>query len=353
MKFLIDNMVCEYLKDAIVYDGREIIKTDTADFDMCKDEKGIIYILSRNGEGEILLSTVSGKDVSSKCILKPKNKDTYVKYLNIEYINGWLNGVYLLKHGEGYIIVHHIINSDQSPAVIDSVDEETKIFLFKDGENNLYAIYKNKEAGYKKYLWRSKTWDAFTGLYETEGNIVFADMDEGEFVLSIEEDGKNSVICGGQNIINNIRENLFPVINSNGNERNILFEYQGRILQSVRERGQKAFSKPRYAYFGTFSKFELVKMVEEEESVRTYAAKNARGILKPLVPYTKTAKIKTLNEPPKEMTPKEKEERNIEEILKMLDNKNEYEILSKLCDRVSAIEKILEEIKNGNKAEQE
>lgn len=356
MKYITRNNKSIYFKENSIYlDTQKIFDTSFDDFDVCGDEKGNLYILCQDNNNSIHMITISGDKISIRCILNSKINDGYNKYFNIEYINGWLNAVYSIKHDDKYLIIHHIINSDINPVVIDTIDKSSKIFLFRDNDDNLYAIYKNLNIGYKKYNWKSKNWDAFSVLTDKEGELYFADAfltDSFETVLSINKDSDFSIICNNETIIDNIKDSLCPVIVNTKNETNVLFEYQGRILKSTKRDTDSNFSKAKYAYFGSLSRYTLITTLNEDtKKDTTYGFKNSRGIYEPLIADSdKIYKKEEINTTPPEMPENEQNEKSYNELIKLLENKTEFEILSKISERITAIEKLLEEIKNGNQA---
>lgn len=353
MKYIAESTVIDYKDNYIRRNSEKIFETPFSDFDVCADDKGNIFILCQNNENGIYLITISGKDVSERCLLQSKVTEGYEKHFNSEYVNGWINALYSIKHDGKNLIIHHTINSDVSPFVLDSLENETKLFLFKDAQDNLYAVYKNEAVGYRKYEWKSKSWGEFTVLCQAEGELLFADGDfttEPEFVFSLKDGNNVSVCCGDKNIISGINEKAMPVIINYRRELTVLFEYQGRILQSVKKENGE-FSRPKYAYFGSLSKYELLINLADTYKIKTYGNMTPRGTYRSLL--TVEAPQKEEIKEPKPMPEEKSTEKKYDEIIKLLENKNEYEILSEILRKLNTVEKLLEEMKYGNTFNQE
>ena len=345
MKYIFENTVISYNEGSIRKNGKSIFETNFADFGVRADDKGNCYILCQNNKSAIYLISISGESVNKKCLLESKNETGYEKSFCIEYVNRWINGVYVIKHEEKYLLIHHIVNSDITPFVVDSFDEETKVFLFKDYEDNLYVLYNNEKTGYKKYDWKSKKWSSFTTLCEEKGRLIFADGDftsSPVFAFSLKDENGVFVFCE-EKIISSLPEEVKPVVVNYRRELTILFEYQGRILKSVKE---EKFSRPKYAYFGTLSKYELVCHIKDTFKKATYAAFTQRGTYRPLI-LNEAVQKEEIKEP-KPMNEEESAVKKYDEIIKLLENKSEFEILSAMMKKLEAIEKRLEEINCGN-----
>ena len=177
MKYIAENTVIDYEKNYITVNGREIFETPFKDFDVCGDDKGTVYVLCQNKDNGIYLVTIRGEDISEKCLLQSRVSEGYEKFFNCEFVNGWINALYTIKHEEKTLLVHHVINSDIKPTVLDSLEEGTRVFLFKDFQDNLYAFYKNENIGYKKYDWKSKEWSGFKTVSQAQGELLFASGD--------------------------------------------------------------------------------------------------------------------------------------------------------------------------------
>ena len=108
MKYIFENTVIDYKEGAIRKNGEKIFETAFADFGVCTDDKGNLYILCQNNKNAIYLISVSGESVSNKCLLESKNESGYEKSFCAEFVNGWINGVYVIKHEEKYLLIHNI-----------------------------------------------------------------------------------------------------------------------------------------------------------------------------------------------------------------------------------------------------
>lgn len=352
MKYIAENTVIDYKDNYIRRNSEKIFETPFSDFDVCADDKGNEFILCQDKENGIHLITISGEDVNSRCLLQSRITEGYEKYFNAEYVNGWINTFYSIKHEDKNLLIHHIINSDIKPFVLDSLDEQTRVFLFKDYEDNLYAFYKNGKIGYKKYDWKSKVWSQFVAVGEAEGQLLFASGDftkEPCFAFSVKNERNVSVYCGDEMLLSGIREEVKPVVINYRRELTVLFEYQGRILKCVKLSGED-FTRPKYAYFGSVSRYELITSISDTYKTKTYANLTPRGTYRSLLMNERPEK-EEIKEP--EPMPEEKStEKKYDEIIKLLENKSEYEILANILKKLNSVEKILEDMKNGNTPEQ-
>ena len=110
MKYIAENTVIDYKDNYIGRNSEKIFETPFSDFDVCADDKGNEFILCQDKENGIYLITVSGADINSKCILQSRVTEGYEKYFNAEYVNGWINAVYSIRHDDKILVIHHIIN---------------------------------------------------------------------------------------------------------------------------------------------------------------------------------------------------------------------------------------------------
>ncbi len=343
MKYIFENTVIDYKEGHIRRNGENIFETAYDDFDVCADDKGNCFIVCQNNSNGIYLLSLSGEKVNEKCLLESRREDGYEKSFCCEYVNGWINAVYVIKHEDRYLLIHHIINSEINPFVVDTFDLDSKLFLFKDYDDNLYVIYNKEEIGFKKYDWKSKKWSGFKEI--CNGRLMFADGDfsmEENFVVSAKEDKGTTVYCG-EEIISDLPEEVKPVVVCYRRETAVLFEYQGRILKSVKE---ERFSRPKYAYFGSLARYELVTIISDTYKTKTYASLTPRGIYRPLV-MSEPIKKEEIKEP-EPMKEELSTEKKYDEIIKLLENKSEFEILSSIMKKLEEIERKVEAIKLGN-----
>ena len=186
MKYIFENTVIDYRDGNIRRNGENIFETSFEDFDVCADDKGNLFVVCQNNSNGIYLLSINGESVNKKCLLESKTEEGYEKNFCCEYVNGWINAVYVIKHESKYLLIHHILNSEINPFVVDTFDEDTNLFLFKDYEDNLYIVYNREEIGFKKYEWKTKKWSNFEGI--CKGKLLFADADfmvENKFVVGL------------------------------------------------------------------------------------------------------------------------------------------------------------------------
>ena len=347
MKYIFGSSIIDYRDGNIRKNGESIFETPFDDFDVCADDKGNLFTVCQNDSNGIFLISINGENVNKKCLLESKNEEGYRKSFCCEFVNGWINAVYVIKHEDRYLLIHHIINSEINPFVVDTFDSDTKLFLFKDYDDNLYVVYNKEETGFKKYEWKTKKWSSFEKI--CQGELLFASADfseSGRFAVSVKDEKGTTVFCG-EKIISDLPEEVKPVVVCYRRETSVLFEYQGRILKSVKE---DSFSRPKYAYFGNLAKYELVTIISDTYKTKTYASLTPRGSYRPLV-LTESVKKEEI----KEAEPMKEElstEKKYEEIIKLLENKSEFEILSSIMKKLEEIERKVERINLGNTYQQ-
>ena len=330
-------------------------------FSLCCDNKDNIFIICQNGYGDIYFIVVNGENIQKNCMLESKVKNAYEKHFKTVYVNGWINAFYLLEHENKRILIHHIINSENQPGIIETVDEETPLFVNRKGDD-LYLFYvKNNSVMCKKFRWNEKQWEDPETLCSEENKIVY---------INAYFTDKVNVVCCTQNkdrynaffatedykceLVRNSSSLLKPVICEKDGVMHILLEYGGRILESTDENKSDVISRAKYSYFGTFEKSEAVEInTPELEKIYTYGYETKKGEFTPLVTGDiKIHKITSVTEVKSELEeeqPQQKAPQDIYgEILKMLDKSNEMKILSELCSKISALEDAVLKLLKGS-----
>ena len=160
------------------------------------------------------------------------------------------------------------------------------------------------------------------------------------FAISVKKEKYVSVYCQSECILSGVTQEIKPVVVNYKWELSVLFEYQGRILKSVKE---TQFTRPKYAYFGTIAKYELITNLADTYKFKTYGTLTQRGVYRTLL-MSEIPQKEEISEP--EPMPEEKSaEKKYDEIIKLLENKSEYEILANIMNKLNEMEKTLEEIK--------
>ena len=62
------------------------------------------------------------------------------------------------QHAEKYLLIHHILNNEGKPQVIETFDAPFVYSALSDSKGNLYIIYEKGDIGYKEYVWQNKEW---------------------------------------------------------------------------------------------------------------------------------------------------------------------------------------------------
>ena len=340
----------------IVCEETDLIETDYG-YSVCSDDRDNIYIICQDNCGDIYFITVNGEKTDKKCMLESKIKEGYEKNFSLIYVNGWINAVYMLKHENKNIIIHHILNSENRPEIIETVDSYSPVFVCRR-EDNLFAFYK-KEKGivFKTYKWSEKKWTEPETICGEEDKILFINAHVGDkinVVYCSEKKKRYNAVYAAKGykyeLIKNSASVVKPVICEHKNVMHVIFEYGGRILESTGEENDKILSKPRYSYYGTFERSEAVELnAPDLEKIYTYGFENNKGVFRPLITgdikENNTSRVASAKEEPEEKEVKQENPNNTYgEILKMLDKSNEMKILSEIAKRLTQLEEVISKL---------
>ncbi len=342
----------------IISDEIDLTETDFG-FSLCCDNRDNIYIICQNNYGDIYFITVNGEKTEKRCMLEAKVKDAYEKEFSLVFVNGLLNAFYMLKHEGKYIIIHHILNSENQPEIIESTDIFSPVFVSK-ANDDLYVFYKkNEEVVCKIFKWNEKKWKEPETICTESDNVLFINAyvtEKVNVVYCCEKKNRYSVVYATKGykseLIKNSASLIKPVICGNESTMHVLFEYGGRILESTNNERDEVLSKPKYSYYGTFERSEAAEInTPKLNKIYTYGFETSKGVFRPLVigdvkinKITKPAEVK--NEEEVQPFKKENTVNPYEEILKMLDRGNEMKILSEIAKKLSKLESAITELVN-------
>ncbi len=350
-----------YLKlySPIVSEEIELMETNFG-YSLCCDDKDNIYIICQNNRGDIYFITVNGEKTESRCMLEAKVKEGYEKEFSLTYINGMINALYMLKHEDKYIIIHHIVNSGNQPEIIETLNSSSPLFVCKK-EEDIYAIYKKENSlVYRTFQWKEKSWSDAEKICDEEEKILFINAKVYSKVNAVycsEKRNRFNVVYATDNskteLIKNSSSTVKPVICDGEKGIHVLFEYGGRILESTGGEEENLISKPRYSYFGTFERSEAVEInTPDSKKLYTYGYETKKGTFKPFV--IGEIKVEKISRPA-EIEMGEIKEKNVKteninnpygEILKLLDKNNEMKILSEMVKRITALENAISKLVN-------
>ncbi len=239
-----------------------------ADFDADCDESGCIYLMCQDDKNNLYLFYYDRQKWNKQCILESKSVVPYDKNFRIINVNGWINTFYAIRHAEKYLLIHHILNNEGKPQVIETFDAPFVYSALSDSKGNLYIIYEKGDIGYKEYVWQNKEWSSFVRMAKLPAPLcgvqAIADRkDELNLVCTCRKKQEYSVYFVTDSVLHEIvsgaRQNPQPAVLYK-NEYYVLFQLGGRLLQCTAENTENGFTKPTYYFPGSFSPHSLFKL---------------------------------------------------------------------------------------------
>ena len=339
-----------------------IIPNGLDDFDVTADKDEKIYILCQDNKNYFYLWWYDGVCWQNKCMLESNVEEVYSKNFSLINSNDWLNAFYTVKHKESTLIVHHIIFGDAEPEIIEESKNFKTYFVASDNFGNLYCFFaRDRELGYKKYMWSEKRWSKYQGIFKFNEEIHYINAafdennnyhvavcigDENKYKIAYTNDQKaHEIISGGYSV-------LKPVVVVNKNI-NILFDFAGRVLRAVSDDLGNSFLSAKYFFPGSFNKQGVVKIVSSQKTGSgiktqyTYGYETDDGALKPsLVEDTKEIE-KIRVEKPTEIKPETEDFTESKDVLpppeykKHNDDNSLFKMIAQLTNRISDLEKAL------------
>ena len=343
------------------------------DFDVCCDENGNITLICQDEKNGIYIFYYNRKSWNKQCILESKNDVSYPKNFRLENVNGWMNCFYVLKHNGKSLLIHHILNNEKEPEVLDSLTcEELPFFVTQDSKNNLYCFYDKSGVGYRRYVWSEKRWEPFRVMHQLDREVVsvsgMIDLEDRIHLVVCAGEEKKYSVCylnkqGVQEIISDGFQNLEPVILWDG-QLHILFDFGGRILQSVSIDGGESFLKAKYFFPGSFARQEKAKIVSARPFApleivvnETYGYETPTGTFEIAIVGEKLKKLMftTLSKPTEvapeiesyagikedqkeQLSETQRMQQELDRIIKQLEENNELKMLFQLAKRLDKLE---------------
>ena len=232
----------------------------TKDFDATCDSDGNIYLLCQDNSNNIYLFFYDRTSWRKQCILESKSKVPYDKNFSIIVINGWVNAFYTIRHSEKVLLIHHILNNNTQPKVIESCDEPIIYSITTDINNNIYCVYLKECIGFQAYKWNEKRWQPFSPVQRIQGEIcslsAICDINSAlHIVCSVRTKNEYSSYYisrnGTEKITDGFLRNTEPCIICY-DKYYVLFKANGRLMQCVTENPELGFMKPSFYFPGSF-----------------------------------------------------------------------------------------------------
>jgi len=238
------------------------------DFDVTCDDKGCIYLLCQDDKNNIYMFYYDRTSWRRRCILESKSAVPYDKNFSLIVKNGWINAFYTICHSDRTLLIHHILNSDNQPKVIETSEKPITYTITSDLNDNIYCIYQKDSIGFQVFKWNTKTWQNFSPIHTLPGDLssVCAVCDRGtglHIACCMRVRNEHAVYYvsrnGAEKIADGFTRNPEPVILS-ADKFYILLKTDGRLVQCVAENPDEGFSRPSYYFPGSFSTHSVFKL---------------------------------------------------------------------------------------------
>ena len=197
--------ICARKKSSSYWEDREIVfKDGEYDFTVMCDDDDNLHIICQNNSSNIYYFVYRSGAWQKYTILKSKTERFYPKNFKMIQSGVVLNLFYVIEHQEKYLLVHHMLDNESNPVVIDTLSQNT-FSITCDDSYNIYIYYKNESgmSGYRTYCWSSKKISSFITIaddsceiknlcplcdgiinhivYVRDGSIVYRQKSESDF----------------------------------------------------------------------------------------------------------------------------------------------------------------------------
>lgn len=238
------------------------------DFSVICNGKSEIFLLCQDDKNSIWLFVFDRKKWTRRCIFESKTIMPYPKSFQLICINDWISAFYTIKHQNKHMLVHHILNAEENPDIIEQSDSPIIFTVTKDLNQNIHCLYLKDNLVEKVFTWSSKSWGCSSPFAEISGDILnisaITDSDnELHFTYSARYKNDYSVCYGNksgiQELIFGVSVNPKPVIFYD-KEFYILFRMGGRLLKTSSGSPDNGFFKPSYYFPGSFSNHDIFRV---------------------------------------------------------------------------------------------
>lgn len=238
------------------------------DFDAVCDNEGCIYLLCQDDKNNIYLYYYDKISWRKQCILEARSAVPYDKNFTLLVTNGLVNAFYTIRHAKRTLLIHHILDGEKEPTVIETSPSPITYTVSSDGSNNIYCIYQKESIGFQMFNWGIKEWQNFSTLAVLPGELRFISAicdlsDRLHITCSLRERSDYKVYYisknGVQEISDGFTRNPEPVILCT-DQFYILLKTNGRLLQCTAKEPEQGFLKPTYYFPGSFCTHSLFKL---------------------------------------------------------------------------------------------
>ncbi len=141
------------------------------DFSVICNEKSEIFLLCQDDKNSIWLFIYDRRKWTRRCIFESKTIMPYRKSFQLICVNDWILAFYTIKHQEKYMLVHHILNNEENPEIIEQSDEPIIFTVTKDLSQNVHCLYLKDNLVEKIFTWSSKSWGCLLPVAEISGEL--------------------------------------------------------------------------------------------------------------------------------------------------------------------------------------
>lgn len=245
-----------------------LFENGCSDFDTACDEKGNLFLISQDDKNNIYLFYYDRKKWNRQCILESKSVVPYDKNFRLFCTNGWVHALYNIRHDAQYLLVHHMLNENTKPEVIESRSYPFCYNVCQDSKQNLHVFYEKSGLMQKTFFWQNKSWCEPTLLTEISGDLISVqsifDADDTLHLVYSKRNKTEYAVCylnnqKSETILSGLENAPEPIILQH-NEYHILFRMAGRLLQSSCLHPEDGFMKPQYYFPGSFNPHSLFRI---------------------------------------------------------------------------------------------
>lgn len=227
----------------------------TGQFDVLELDCGGMVILCEDQEGGIVFLSEDSGDWLKTTLLKSKSGQSGPKNFSLFEVSGWLNGFYCLSYQEQILLVHHVIdNEDIQPEVVDLLCGETfHVFQLENGDflAVYHSDYSNGNLGFKLYAWNQKEWSRFETIDKGELLSAVKDGEDNLYVVYRQEEACYLKLLKKDTYQTAYSQQQFPLPFLNSVKKNVRLVIEDGKLWILYHNGASMFAA--YCALGTYT----------------------------------------------------------------------------------------------------
>ncbi len=252
------------------------------DFDAACDESGNLFVICQDDKNNIHLFYYDRSKWTGRCVLESKSVVPYDKNFRMFCTNGWAHAFYTVRHDGNFLLVHHFLNENPKPEVIESRNFPFCYTAIEDSKQNIHIFYEKNGLQQKTFFWQNKNWTDAKMLTEISGDLLSVqgifDEDDLWHLVYCKRNKQEHAVCylnekDSQTVLSGITGNPLPVILKD-DTYHILFRNAGRLLQSSTMHPENQFPAPKFFYPGSFSPHSLFRIKSATPMARLHIFAN-------------------------------------------------------------------------------